>query len=131
MDEKETRYLIDLKWYEENERSFPLQVQTRLCPSCREKIATGLKEHWELFAAFRDCCSKQDSFFSPKLPLKEMIFRLFLANGNQPLYSKEIRDKLKEWLIRTGDTRDVSVPRLKRIIDNDFYYGVRPLPAGT
>jgi hypothetical protein len=126
--EAEPRYFIALNWYEENERSFTLLVQGRLCPSCCERYATEVGV--EVFTAFRDCCSKREGFFSPNLPLLELIFRLFLANGNQPLTLQQISEQLKQWLSRSGDTRNVSVPVLKRLVDNDRYYGFRPFPEG-
>lgn len=124
--EAKPRYFIDLNWYEENERSFPMLAQSRLCPSCRGEQSS--KTSAELFAVFRDCCSKKEDFFAPNLPLREMIFRLFLASGNQPLDLKEINSKLKEWLLQTGDYRQVSIQKLSRIMESDRYYGFRPFP---
>jgi hypothetical protein len=125
----EPRYFIDLKWYEEKGRSFLTLAQSRLCPSCRVKYASDPKPDAELFTVFRDCCSEAEDFFSPNLPLGELIFRLLLSYGNQPLELGQIRDKLKEWLISTGDTRDISIPTIGRIMDNDCYYGFRPYTA--
>ena len=121
-------YFIDLNWYEENERSFPMLAQGRLCPSCRGGQSSAAKTNAEFFAVFRDCCSEKEDFFASNLPLREMIFRLFLSNGNQPLDLKEINSKLKEWLLRTGDSRQVSIPKLSRIMESDRYYGFRPFP---
>ena len=61
------------------------------------------------------------------MPLLEMVFRLLLANGNQPLGLDQIQEQLQKYL---GDTsvKDISLPRLKRIIDNDRYYGLKQAP---
>jgi hypothetical protein len=127
--EGEPRYFIDLKWYEETGRSFSALAQSRLCPSCREQYASTPKPDAELFTVFRDCCSKAEDFLSPNLPLREAIFRLLLSHGNQPLELGQIEAKLNEWLLSTGDNRDVSIPTLRRIMDNDRYYGFRPYVA--
>jgi hypothetical protein len=127
--EAEPRYFIDLNWYEEKGRSFFTLAQVRLCPSCRVKYTSTPKPDAELFRVFRDCCSKAEDFFSPNLPLREVIFRLLLSSGNQPLELGPIRAKLKEWLISTGDQRDVSLRTLSRIMDNDRYYGFRRYTA--
>ena len=127
--EAEPRYFIDLKWYEGKERSFFTMAQSRLCPSCQVKHKSPPKTDAKLFTVFRDCCSKAEDFLSPNLPLREAIFRLLLSNGNQPLELGQIRAKLKEWLLSTGDNRDISIRTLSRIIDNDRYYGFRPYIA--
>jgi hypothetical protein len=61
------------------------------------------------------------------MPLLEMVFRIFLANGNQPLKLGQIQEQLQQ-LGDISGTRDLSIPRLKRILDNDQYYGLRPVP---
>jgi hypothetical protein len=63
------------------------------------------------------------------MPLMEMVFRLFLANGNQPLNLEQIQEQLQKWLGDSSNARDLSIPKLKRILDNDRYYGLRPAPA--
>ena len=127
--EGERRYFIDLNWYEEKGRSFSTLAQARLCPSCRAQYASTPKSDAELFAVFRDCCSKAEDFLSPNLPLREAVFRLLLSHGNQPLELGQIEAKLNEWFLNTGDNRDVSIPTLRRIMENDRYYGFRPYVA--
>ena len=60
------------------------------------------------------------------MPLLEMIFRLFLANGNKPLALEQIQEKLQQRLSDITEPRDLSISRLKRIIEEDHYYGLRP-----
>jgi hypothetical protein len=62
------------------------------------------------------------------MPLLEMIFRLLLANGNQPLELEQMQEQLQKWLGDTSNSRDLSVPKLKRILSNDQYYGLRSVP---
>jgi hypothetical protein len=52
-----------------------------------------------------------------------VVFRTFLANGNQPLSLDEICQQLEE--VRSIK---VSPENLRRIFDNDRYYGLRPVP---
>jgi len=75
----------------------------------------------------KQCCSKREGFLSSNMPLLEMVFRIFLANGNQPLKLGQIQEQLQQ-LGDISGTRDLSIPRLKRILDNDQYYGIRPVP---
>ena len=125
--EKQLHYFIDLDWYRQKERSFATLAASRLCPTSRKKEKT--KSEAVLLRAIRQCCSKRDSFITPNMPLLEMVFRIFLANGNQPLDLEQIQEQLQKWLGDSSNARDFSVTKLKRILDNDRYYGLRPAPA--
>ena len=125
--EKPVYYFIDMDWYQQKERSFATLAASRLCATSRKKEKT--KSEAVLLRAIRTCCSKRDGFITPNMPLLEMVFRIFLANGNQPLNMEQIQEQLQKWLGDSSNTRDFSIPKLKRILDNDRYYGLRPAPA--
>lgn len=125
--EGETRYFIDLEWYRENGRSFPALARSRLCPSSQGVAA---EEPHQLLAHFRDCCSKEEAFLNPNLPILEIIFRIFLQNGNQPLALEQIHQQLKEWKAPAGLFWDIPEEKLRRLLENDHYYGLAPLPKG-
>jgi hypothetical protein len=120
------RYFIDLDWYQQQERSFATLAASRLCPTSRKKEKT--KSEAALLRTIKQCCSKRDGFITPNMPLLEMVFRLLLANGNQPLELGQMQEQLQKWLSDTSNAPDLSVPKLKRILDNDRYYGLRPAP---
>ena len=126
IDDIRFRYFIDLDWYQQQERSFATLAESRLCPTSRKKEKT--KSEAALLRTIRQCCSKRDGFITPNMPLLEMIFRLLLANGNQPLELEQMQEQLQKWLGDTSNSRDLSVPKLKRILSNDQYYGLRPAP---
>jgi len=92
---------------------------------CRERLKSGGAEisASELLSTIKDCCSKTPGFITRKLPILESIFRLFLANGNQPLDLEELSEKLRELL--EGDTRRTSTEVLSRLLSHDRYYGLR------
>ena len=117
------RYYIDMDWYKEQERSFLLLATSRLCPSSHKKLP---KSEAGLLTIFKQCCSKWDGFLAPSMPLMEIVFRLFLANGNKPLSLEQIQTKLQQQLTDTMGSRDMSIQKLKRIFDYDHFYGVRP-----
>jgi hypothetical protein len=64
-------------------------------------------------------------FITGQLPILESIFRLFLANGNQPLDLEELGRQLSEW--RGGDTYRTSAEILSRLLASDQYYGLRQI----
>ncbi|MFC1993462.1 hypothetical protein ACFLV3_06650 [Chloroflexota bacterium] len=124
-DYTETKWFIDLDWFQQNERSFPFLAQNCLCPKCRKRLKVDKKEATanDLLSAIKSCCSKAPGFIAPKMPALESIFRLFLANGNQPLYLEELGKQLSKW--RGGDTYRTSDEVLPRLLKNDCHYGLR------
>jgi len=120
-------WFIDLDWYQRNRRSFAALAQRCLCPRCQEKlqIEAGEVAAADLFTAVKDCCSRNPGFITNGLPILESIFRIFLANGNQPLdldvLGGQLRERHNETLYRT------SAEYLSRILESDQYYGLRPI----
>ena len=124
-DQVKTPWFIDLDWYQLNNRSFSTLAQRYLCAKCSERLAVGEGEILadELLAAIKDCCSKEPDFITGGLPILESIFRLFLANGNQPLDLEELGKELSKR--RGGDPYRTSVEILSRLLKSDRYYGLR------
>jgi len=125
--EAQRRYFIDMNWYEGQGRSFTVLASSRLCATSAKKKA--LKTDAALLKAIGQCCSKSEGFIAPGMPLMEMVFRLFLANGNDPMTLEEVQTRLQDKLRESGDLRDISLPKLRRIIESDRYYGLRPVPS--
>lgn len=117
-------WFIDLDWYQQSNRSFFAMAQGCLCPKCRERLKGEISAA-DLLMTIKDCCSKTPNFTTGKLPILESIFRLFLANGNQPLDLAELGKQLSEW--RGGDTYRTSVEILPRLLSSDQYYGLRQI----
>ena len=118
-------WFIDLDWFPRNNRSFAALAWDCLCPACRERLKAGQEEitATDLVATLRDCCSKTPGFINGELPIRESIFHLFLANGNQPLDLEELSRQLSEW--RGGDSYRTSPEILSRLLESDRYYGLR------
>ena len=124
-EETRPRWFIDLDWQQSNNRSFSTLAKGCLCPECRERLR-GEISIADLLANIKDCCSKTPGFITGESPVLESIFRLFLANGNQPLDLEEVGRQLSEW--RGGDTYRTSVEILSRLFKSDQYYGLRQFP---
>lgn len=124
-DQIEPRWFIDLDWYQSNHRSFSTLAGRCLCANCRERLQVERGEipAGEILTAIRDCCSQEPGFITGELPVLESIFRLFLANGNQPLELEELGQQLSEW--RTGTFYRTSVEVLSRLLKSDQHYGLR------
>ena len=120
------RWFIDLAWLEQHHRS--LLAQGCLCPRCAKK-QEGKSEPIlpaKLISNIKDCCAKTSDFISDRLPILESVFRLFLANGNQPLSLDELSKQLAKR--RGGDTQRTSVEILSRLLRDERYYGLRQAP---
>ncbi len=121
----ETRWTIDLNWLKANGRSFSILARDALCAKCRKKLKADTTEvkPADLLKAVQSCCSKSDNFISPGLPFQESIFRVFLANGNNPLTLEELGAQLTQR--RGADIHRTSATFLSRMIQSDNYYGIK------
>ncbi len=122
-DQPEPCWFINLDGYQQNNRSFWALAQSCLCPKCREQLKAGEISAAELVSTIKDCCSKTPDFITGRSPILESIFRLFLANGNQPLDLEGLGKQLREW--RGGDTYRTSAEILSCLLSTDQYYGLR------
>ena len=126
IDQVKHCWFIDLDWYQQNARSFSMLAHNHLCPKCSKRFKEQEVSAADLVSAITNCCSKKPGFITSELPILESIFRLFLANGNQPLDLEELGRQLSER--RGGDTYRASVEILSRLLSSDQYYGLRPVP---
>lgn len=128
-DQIRPRWFIDLDWYRQNNRSFLALAQGCLCPECGERLKEGEISAADLLTTIKDCCSKTPDFITGKLPILETIFRLFLANGNQPLDVEEMGRQLTDWC--GAETSGTSAQVLSRLLESDQYYGLRQTPESS
>ena len=124
-EQTKTHWFIDPNWYEQNNRSLYFLAQGYLCPKCAKRLkAKGKKTSLsKLLSNIKDCCSHTPGYITEQSPILESMFRIFLANGNQPLDLDELGKQLSEW--RGGDIYRTSTETLTRLIENDQYYGLR------
>ena len=124
-EEASSRWFLDLDWYQQNNRSLLALTQHCLCHKCRERLGGSERQVSipDLLSTIRDCCSQDPEFVTSRLPILENVFRLILANCNQPLDLEELSNQLRERL--GGDTYRTSPEMLSRLLSNDYYYGLR------
>ncbi|MGI5836487.1 MAG: hypothetical protein ACOX87_08365 [Chloroflexota bacterium] len=144
---EETKFFIDPQWYDEQGLVFNIVAQARLCASCSTKLGSFVDERYPVidpktkrvtfeyrrvpYAAnplpiIRDCCSRARDYITPDTPLMEAIFRVFLANGNQPMTVSTIREHLLTYLPEMAALRSDFPPQLlEKLIRGDKSYGIR------
>lgn len=104
-----TNFQIDFEWWKESERDWHVYLRSLLCPAHQESLA-GLEEgqmiDWveEDTAEVREVdgiqhalmshCARQEDFVTQKTALVEAVFRLLLANGNQPMSAEDLSARM-------------------------------------
>ena len=129
----ETKFHIDMGWWERNQRDIRVYIREALCEECRAQFAsyangqeidavdeqTGEVTQVDgLWHSLRTCCSTKPGFITPDIPILDAIFRTFLANGNQPLSVNELYEKL--------DHRPPAT-LLRMLTAGPVYLGIRPV----
>jgi hypothetical protein len=128
----QTRYHIDFDWWGQSDRDWRVHLSSLLCP-----------EHQEAFSDFKademvdwvdpdtaevqrvdglqhvliSHCAKEEGFISERTALVDAVFRLFLANGNDPMTIADLAERLG---------RPPSV-LLKTLSGGRVYRGLRPV----
>ena len=140
------RFFIDMQWYEQSGRSFRAMAQGRFCPSCQAKVGESTEERvptvdkksnkvvYEVremqygeqpMAVIRSCCSKQRNYITPETPVIEAIYRVFLANGNQPATLERVREQLGDWISLRDRPHAYAPEVIERLLASDKRYGLR------
>ncbi len=118
-------WVIDLDWFEKNNRSFIDLARRSLCPKCTDKLQKKKKKTSEsdVLTAIKDCCFRAPGFITAKLPLLESAFRVILAGDNKPM---GINALTKELSLRRGAEAYTPRPEsLDRLLSNDRWYGFK------
>ncbi|MCL4371525.1 MAG: hypothetical protein M1380_11585 [Chloroflexi bacterium] len=152
---EEARYFVDPQWYDRRGLAFNVVAQGRLCSSCAAKLGTFVEERYPVIdpktkrvtfeyrrvpyasnplPIIRDCCSRARDYITSETPLVEAIFRVYLANGNQPMTVAAVREHLLTYLPEMAALRSDYPPELlERLIRADRAYGLREhqVPVGA
>ena len=115
----DTPFHIDFAWWKKNERDWHVYLRSLLCADHQEAFANS--EEGEMIDwvdpvtaevkpvegvqnALMTHCVKQPDFLTSQTALVEAVFRLFLTNGNVPMSSGELGQRLNrppETILRT------------------------------
>lgn len=128
-----TPFHIDFAWWERESRELRIYLLAHLCAEHRlqfESIAETELIDWVdpetgevqqvdgLQHVLRTHCSQQPGYLEEHTSLVDAIFRVFLANGNQPLTPVELADRIG----RAGQGQTI----LKTLSGARVYKGLRP-----
>lgn len=127
-----TPFRIDFDWWKGHDRDWRVFLRSFLCeehqalfenldndetidwvdPDTGEVIEVDGLQHTLI-----SHCAKQDGFLTDKMSVVESVFRVFLANGNKPLNSVELGERIG----RPADTI------LRTFSGLRVYKGIRPI----
>jgi hypothetical protein len=103
-----SKFYIDLGWWESQGRDFREELYDALCEECRRLYSlegrrevdridpqTGeVTRRDALWECAMDECGRMPEFVSPKMPLTRAIFRAFIASGNAPQSPTELYHRI-------------------------------------
>lgn len=127
----DTQYHIDYDWWERSDKDLRQYMIAQLPAALRDRldsqpegslvdyidpVTAEVTRLDELSFALRTAAAEPD-YITPQASVIDSIFRLFLANGNQPLTTSQ----LGELLDRPPQTI------LKMLSGREIYYGIRPV----
>ena len=124
-------YFIDEKMAIGQRRSLPVIIAARKCQACRQAetaesvVASKPLKHIKRIA---EQCADTSDYLLPDTPLKEAIFRVLLAGGNEPMTADEVGEVLStRWSMSTYP-RDISSKVIGRLLEHSQSYCIAALP---
>ena len=130
----ESLFHIDYDWWKQQEREARVYLQSHLCSEHQEQLA-DLKEIEQVDSVnpetaevqcmdlvqhtLRTHCALQEGYLTHHTALVDAVFRVFLANGNQPLTPYDLSEEIG----RPGQERTI----LRTLSGRRIYKGLRPV----
>ena len=132
----DTRFHIDFDWWERHGREYRVYLRSHLCeghqPEFRpEEDGDDRLLDWvhartaqvsrldRLQYTLRSHCARQPEYLTQRTSMVDAVFRVFIANGNQPLAAPELAARIG----RDGQANTV----LRTLSGRRVYKGLRPL----
>ena len=108
-------------------RSLPLMIVGRMSYTDKQTFGENLEPDADIQALIGHVAtnsSNDPDYLLPDTPLKEAIFRVMLANGNEAMTAENISELLAERWAMTAYPRDVSPEVIQRLLESSYSYGI-------
>jgi hypothetical protein len=130
----QTKFHIDFDWWDRDASSFRVYLMSHLCAEHRAAFVPEAPVElldWvdtdsgevrridSLQYILGAHCSQQPEFLTPHIPLVDAVFRVFIANGNQPLTPDELAERIQ----RPTQAQTI----LRTLAGQRVYKGLRPV----
>ena len=137
------RYRIDPSVQENGGRSFLFMLKQRMSPESLKRLGEQPEKQVPVedgasgrvrfrrqksdttndpISLIQQYSANTPNYNDPRLPLKEVLFRILLARGNEPKTVAQLYQDVKDW-VGIGDTRAISHRSIARILEYDDFYG--------
>ena len=127
----ERKYQLDVENTHNSSASLSALVAARKCymhrPTGNEYSALDMSPA-EHIREVRGCCADAADYLLPDTPIKDAVFRVFVARGNKPLTAQDISEDLSERWAASAYPRDLSVRVIEKILDNAANYFIHEMP---
>lgn len=127
VEEHFPQFVISQEQALQSSRSLPLMIVGRLSNADKQAFEQEPKPEADIkgmIDRISSSSSNEPDYLLPDTPLKEAIFRVLLANRNEPMTAEEISELLSERWAMTAYPRDVSPQVIQRLLENSFTYGI-------
>ena len=126
-------YHISLQRMAELKRSATTLLAARRGPSCPSRLNPDqeLTDPQALIDEIAEYSAGDEEFIQPQMTLQELVFRVLLRRGNQPISLQELHYELTErWATPTRPI-NITPAGLRRILEADGYYGFAQVDSET
>ena len=128
-------YHIDVEQYDRDNASLEFTIWQRLCwdGSCRlckgrsgpkPIMPVKMRNSKSLWAAIKHC-GKQDSYILANMSVTEVVFRILLRNGNEPMRLSEIIDEIVVAWEEVIVFKTITPGALQQMLDSGNEYRIR------
>ncbi len=121
---EQTRYHVDLSAGSGSNRSVPMMIGSRRCYMCQQgddRPVTSIDPE-DLIVQISGHCKDAHDYLLPDTPLKEAVFRVILANGNEPITAAQISEMLITRWALSANRRDISPRVIQNLLDDSKLY---------
>ena len=127
-----SRFVISQRHAAERGVALPLMIADRLGYMDRQHLedpVTPSSDIRPLIDLIVSSSSQQTDYLLPDTPLKEALFRLILAGGNEPVTAVELSDTLSARWAMSAYPRDLSPHVINRLLESGANYCIVPADA--
>jgi hypothetical protein len=128
----DTRFHIDMSWWDEHGRDIRVYMRDLLCEECRQALdalpadqpidsvdpeSGEVHQVDALWDTVQTCCAGKPGYVGADTPIVDAVFRLLIANGNKPTSMRELHGVVDR---RPPETL------LRTLTAGEVYLGIKP-----
>ena len=125
------KYFIDPAKADSTGRSLSVLLASRLSYMYQQGLDEAAiidSDPQDFFDIIFEHCSQAPDFLLPDTPLKEAIFRVLLAHGNEPMDAEQISAFIGQKWAMTQFPRDTSPEVIQLLLDSSDFYCIASVP---